>query len=51
MLAACSASEEAGAPPATPDEDQAVADAQAMIPVDEIPRGSDTPAATEEPTR
>lgn len=35
LAAACSAQEEAGAPPATPDEQRALAEARAMIPADE----------------
>lgn len=47
---ACSSPEEAGAPPATPEEQRALADAEAMIPVDELSPASATPAAKESAT-
>lgn len=46
LAAACSDADEAGAPPATPDEQRALAEARAMIPADEI---SPTPTPEETP--
>ena len=43
-VAACSSPEDAGAPPATPDEQRALAEAESMIPA------SERPAATSAPT-
>ncbi len=46
LAAACSPPGDAGAPPATPDEKRALAEAEAMIPPGELPP---TPTAEEFP--
>jgi hypothetical protein len=43
---ACSSPEEAGAPPATLDEQRALTEAEAMIPAGELPAATPTPSAT-----
>lgn len=47
--AACSSTEDTGAPPATPDERRALEDAKAMIPADELPAETPSPAPSETP--
>mgnify|MGYP000256380998 CR=1 FL=1 len=47
--AACSSPEQASAPPAMPDEQRALAEAKAMIPADELPAQTPSPALVEAP--
>lgn len=47
LAAACSSPEEVGAPPATLDEKRALAEAEAMIPPNELPPA--TPSASPTP--
>ena len=46
---ACSSPQDAGTPPATPDERRALAEAETMIPAGERSPASATPAPTESP--
>jgi hypothetical protein len=47
LATACSSQEEAGPPPATLDEQRALAEAESMIPPAELPPATPTATATE----